>query len=71
MLLPPTHLPRDVQHHTGSISVTQRHVFGLHVHFTYIAHCYLTNLEIGLDINADKNKYVVMSEIRMQDEVTI
>ena len=61
MLLPPTHLPRDVQHRTGNTRVTQRHVFGPYVQFTYIAHCHLTNVEIGLDINADKNKYMVMS----------
>ena len=61
MLLPPTHLPRDVQHRTGNTRVTQRHVFGPYVQFTYIAHCHLTNVEIGLDVNADKNKYMVMS----------
>ena len=61
MLLPPTHLPRDVQHRTDSISVTQTHVFGLHVQFTYIAHCHLINVEIGLDVNADKTRYMVMS----------
>ena len=27
--------------------------------------------ETGLEVNADKTKYMVMSEIRMQDEVTI
>jgi len=27
--------------------------------------------EIGLEVNADKTNYMVMSQIRMQDEVTI
>jgi len=27
--------------------------------------------EIGLEVNADKNKYMVMSEIRMQNEFTV
>jgi hypothetical protein len=27
--------------------------------------------EIGLEVNADKTKYMVMSLIKMQDEVTI
>jgi predicted metal-dependent TIM-barrel fold hydrolase len=27
--------------------------------------------EIGLEVNADKSKYMVMSQIRLQDEVTV
>jgi len=27
--------------------------------------------EIGLEVNTDKTKYMIMSEIRMQDEVTV
>jgi len=26
---------------------------------------------IGLEVNANKTKYIIMSQIRMQDEVTI
>ena len=27
--------------------------------------------EIGLEVNADKTKYIIMSRIRTQDEVTV
>jgi len=31
----------------------------------------VTTKETGLEVNADKTKYIVIFEIRMQDEVTI
>jgi hypothetical protein len=31
----------------------------------------VTTKESGLEVNADKTKYIVIFEIRMQDEVTI